>query len=615
MAQVDRRWSFGAELVRGGAHVRVHAPKRRRVACVFEDGPTVTLDREADGHFAALVPNVRAGARYRFRLDDERELYPDPASRFQPEGPHGPSEVVDPAFSWTDRAWKGVSLREDGHVLYEMHVGTFTREGTWAAAAEQLEELARIGITVVEMMPVADFAGRFGWGYDGVDLWAPTRLYGRPDDLRAFIDRAHALGIGVILDVVYNHIGPSGNYLGKFGDSWFTKKYDCEWGDAIDFETDPAVRAFFVENAAYWIDEFHFDGLRLDATQCIYDASTKHVLAELTERARAAARGRAIAIVSENEPQHAELVRDFGHDALWNDDFHHSARVAATGRREAYFGCVRGSAQELISAVKWGYLFQGQYYAWQKKRRGHPALDLLATRYVAYLENHDQVANSARGLRVRELTTPGRWRALTTLLLLAPATPMLFQGQEFGSSAPFLFFADHEPDLARLVQKGRGEFMAQFPSIADPAMRAELAAPHDPQTFERCKLRLEERKANAELYAMNVELLRLRREDPVFSARRSDWLHGAVLRDDAFVLRFATGTGQDRVVIVNLGADLDLTCIPEPLLAPPTEKDWHVLFTSEDPRWRGCGTPAAGSLGQRVVPAHSAIVLMEEVGT
>jgi maltooligosyltrehalose trehalohydrolase len=312
MRIASRRLSMGAELVRGGVEFRVFAPKRKRVEIVLErrDGAprTVTLSRGSEGFFAGLADGVAAGARYRIRLDDDAKLYPDPASRFQPEGPHEASEVIDPTtFAWTDQAWTGLAL--EGQVIYEMHVGTFTTEGTYAAAMRELAELRAAGITCIELMPVGEFPGRFGWGYDGVDLYAPTRLYGRPDELRAFVDHAHALGLGVILDVVYNHMGPSGNYLTQFSDHYFTDKYENEWGAAVDFETEPGARAYFVENAGYWIDEFHFDGLRLDATQSIHDASPRHVIVDIGERARAAAGKRKIVLVSENEPQHTKLVR------------------------------------------------------------------------------------------------------------------------------------------------------------------------------------------------------------------------------------------------------------------------------------------------------------------
>ena len=302
---------------------------------------------------------------YRFRLDGENS-YPDPASRFQPEGPHGPSQIVDPAaFGWTDRDWCGIHI--EGQVIYEMHVGTFTRQGTWEAAARELETLSASGVTVLEIMPVADFTGSFGWGYDGVNLYAPTRLYGIPDDFRRFVDRAHSTGLAVILDVVYNHFGSDGAYFTEFSDDYFTDRYENEWGRPINFDgkNSAPVREFIIANAGYWIDEFHIDGLRLDATQQIFDATSPHVLAEITRRAREAAHERSIIIVAENEPQHVKLIRPveqggYGMDALWNDDFHHTAVVAMTGRNEAYYTDYRGTPQEFVSAVKWGYLYQGQ---------------------------------------------------------------------------------------------------------------------------------------------------------------------------------------------------------------------------------------------------------------
>ncbi len=286
---VTRRLPVGAEVVPEGVHFRVWAPQRKKVE-VMAGKSGIELDREEGGYFSGLAEGLEAGALYRYRLDGG-DAFPDPASRFQPEGPHGPSQVVDPsAFQWTDGSWPGIG--RDGQVVYEMHVGTFTREGTWAAAEKELPELAEIGITVIEVMPVAEFPGRFGWGYDGVDLFAPYHLYGKPDDFRRFVDRAHALGIGVILDVVYNHVGPDGNYLKQFSEDYFTDRYKNDWGEALNFETEPAVREFFIANAGYWIDEFHLDGLRLDATQDVKDASEDHILAAAVRRAREAA-GRA----------------------------------------------------------------------------------------------------------------------------------------------------------------------------------------------------------------------------------------------------------------------------------------------------------------------------------
>jgi maltooligosyltrehalose trehalohydrolase len=611
---VRRRWPIGAEVAPEGVHFRVWAPNASRVDVVIAN-TAHTLAPEPDHYFAGLVAGAGDATQYWFRLDGDPQLLPDPASRFQPEGPHGPSEVVDPSrFAWTDDAWRGRAIA--GQVIYEMHVGTFTREGTFAAAARELDELARIGVTVLEIMPVAEFPGRFGWGYDGVDLFAPTRLYGRPDDFRRFVDRAHALGLAVILDVVYNHLGPDGNYLKRFADAYFTDRYQNEWGEPINFDGSDAapVREFFVTNAAYWIDEYHVDGLRLDATQQIFDASPEHVVAAIVRRVREAARGRLTIVVAENEPQETRLARPpehggYGVDALWNDDFHHTTRVAATGRRDAYYLDYLGTPQELISLAKWGFLYQGQRYAWQNKRRGSPTRDLPAAAFVTYLQNHDQVANSGRGERLHALTSASRYRALTAYLLLGPGTPMLFQGQEFAASAPFLFFADHATALARAVGAGRKEFLRQFPGLATPEMQACLADPANVTTFERCKLDLGERARHAEAYQFCVDLLRLRREDGTFGSRPHRNVDGAVLGPHAFVLRFFGDAGADRLLLVNLGTDLMLGETPEPLLAPPEGRTWRVLWHSEAPPYGGCGiAPVESDRGWRL-PAEAAVAM------
>jgi maltooligosyltrehalose trehalohydrolase len=623
----QRRFPIGAELQGGHAHLRVWAPRRRRVSVVI-DGPRrteIALAAEGNGYFSGRATGLGGGGRYRYRLDDDDKLYPDPASRFQPEGPSGPSEVIEPgAFAWTDGDWRGVSPR--GQVIYELHVGTFTAEGTYAAAAERLESLSQLGVTLIELMPVADAPGRFGWGYDGVNLWAPNRLYGRPDDLRRFVAAAHAVGIGVILDVVYNHIGPNENYLGAFSPDYFTDRYQNEWGDAINFDGNNAApsREFFIENAGYWIEEFHLDGLRLDATQQMFDSSEDHILTAIGRRVRAAAAGRGTYLVSENETQETRLVRapqapsdrpsgerGFGLDALWNDDFHHTARVALTGHNEAYYTDYRGTPQELLSAVRWGFLYQGQHYKWQKKRRGTPALDLAAERFVLYLENHDQVANSGRGARLSTLAAPDLLRAMTALLLLAPGTPMLFQGQEFGSTPPFVYFADHDDELARAVAKGRREFLSQFPSLADPEVQQRIPDPAAPDTFTRCKLDWSERDRNRQVWDLHRDLLRLRREDPAFAAQDATLLSTAVLGAQAMLIRYRCAAG-DRLLLVNLGADLHLDVAPEPLLAPPRGAQWRTLWSSEEPRYGGRGTAAVEADDGFRLPGHAAVVLVPE---
>ena len=618
-----RRYPIGVEFLHRSSgppqvHARVWAPECRLVELVTQDdlGPAIdsVLDSEGNGYFSGVIENVQPGTKYRFRLDG-RDAFPDPASRFQPEGPHGPSVMIDPStFAWRDAGWPGVRLADQ--VLYELHVGTFTREGTFVAAIERLGELADVGVTTIEVMPVADFPGRFGWGYDGVNLYAPSRLYGTPDDFRAFVDTAHQHRLGVILDVVYNHLGPDGNYLPRFASRYLSGKR-TEWGDALNFDGEDSapVREFYVTNARYWIEEFHLDGLRLDATQQIFDSSSPHIIADVVGAVRAAAGDKSTIVVGENEPQDAQLLRprkDGGCalDGLWNDDFHHSVWVAATGRSEAYYCGYHGSPQEFISAAKYGFLFQGEWYAWQHNRRGTPSLDIAPERFIVFSQNHDQVANTAHGHRIHRETSPARCRALAALLLLLPQTPMLFQGQEFAASSPFLYFADHKPELALLVRKGRADFISQFASIEAVAADQRVPDPSAVETFERCKLDWSERAANAEAVALHRDLIRLRRDDGTLSRRTPRMLDGAVIAEHAFALRFFGPGGDDRLLVVNLGTRLRPETIPEPLLAPPLHRQWVMSFSSESPEYGGWGTPPVETERHGWwIPAESAVLL------
>jgi maltooligosyltrehalose trehalohydrolase len=615
-ARRDRKLPIGAELLKAGTHFRVWAPKCHEVAVVSEGrrSDRFALEREAEGYFSGLVKDLEPGTRYRYRLDG-REAYPDPASRFQPEGPHGPSMVVDPdSHQWRSTGWCGVP--RGVQVIYEMHIGTFSPEGTWRGAIDALEALAELGVTVIEVMPVADFAGDFGWGYDGVNLFAPTRLYGSPEDMRAFIDAAHGLDIGVILDVVYNHFGPDGNYLRNFSDHYFSTRYSTDWGEAINFDDEgsPAVRAFFLANVRHWIAEYRLDGLRLDATQDIFDASPRHILAEIATAVREAAAGRSTLIVAENEPQQTRLVMPVADggcdiDLLWNDDLHHSAMVRLTGKREAYYTDYRGTPQEFISAAKYGYLYQGQLYRWQKQRRGTATRGLKPSIFVNYIQNHDQIANSGHGQRVAALAGAAQNRAFAALLLLMPGTPMLFQGQEFAASSPFFYFACHKPEIAEAVAKGRAEFLAQFPSLATPEMQALIPDPCDAETFRRSKLDPEERARNAATVALHRDLIALRKHDPVLGRDEPQMVDGAVLSGDAFLLRYFAKDGMDRLLIVNFGSDQRLDAAPEPLIAPPRGCAWTLLWSSEDPHYGGSGTPPIETADGWMLPGHGAVVL------
>jgi len=621
--RLPRRYPIGGEIISPNeTHFRVWAPKVQRVELVLESvGKNARhnshpLTREEDGYFSGIV-EAGSGRRYRFRLDGAEQLYPDPASRYQPAGPHGASEIVDPTqFEWSDQNWRGVRLA--GQIIYEFHLGTFAPEGTWRAAAEKLPLLKEDGITLLEMMPIADFSGRFGWGYDGVNLFAPCHLYGTPDDLRFFIDRAHSLDLGVILDVVYNHFGPDGNYLGAFSDYYISKRPANEWGDCINFDGEHSgpVREFFITNGRYWIEEFHFDGFRFDATQSIHDKSDEYIIGAVGRAARKAAGDRSILLIAENEPQETKLIKPQSQggddlDALWNDDWHHTAIVALTGNRDAYYTDYLGTPQEFISAAKYGYLFQGQPYVWQGAPRGYPTAGTRPEQFVSFIENHDQVANTAFGERVRFLTSPGRYRAMTALLLLGPWTPLLFQGQEFGASAVFRYFSDvGDDELKEAICRGRFEFLAQFPSVAAPEVQARLPVPFHLSTFEGCKLDWSDRERHPQFYALHRDLIRLRHEDARFRESKPNGVDGAVLGRRSFVLRyFADQPNEERLLIVNLGKQHVFSPAPEPLLAPPDKHEWQTLWTSEAPQYGGTGmVPTVTKTGWTIF-AEAAVAL------
>ncbi len=598
--------SIGAIPSAQGTRFCVWAPIAKSVAMAVEGREAqFQLEPEGEGYFSGTIPNVRAGVRYKFSLDGG-ETFPDPASRYQPQGPHGVSEVVDPStYPWseTEADWAGISL--DGQVLYELHMGTFTPEGSYLGAISQFPRLRDLGITVIECMPISEFSGKVGWGYDGVSLFAPFHHYGSPDDLRRMIDAAHQNGLGVILDVVYNHLGPEGNYLAKYSRNYFSRE-NTEWGDAINFDGEHSapVREFFLANARHWISEYHFDGLRLDATQSIHDNGSHgvHILAEIQSEVRTAAGNRKTIVVAENEPQDRRLIckieqQGYGLDAVWNDDFHHSAVVALTGRREAYFSDHLGRPQEFISAAKYGYLYQGQYYAWQSQTRGTSSLGISPRAFITFLENHDQVANFGRALRLRLVSSAARYRAMTALWLLSPGTPMFFQGQEYGAETPFYYFAGHTGELAKAVSEGRAKFMLQFANQDTPEMRAYFKNPEDPMTFNESRLDPTEQGRHPEIVQLHTDLLALRRSDPVLNSSVNVPIDGAVLGENCFVMRYLTPTHDDRLLIVSLGTGIDLPHLPEPLVAPPAGHQWQVVWSSESPEYGGSGSYVPSRFG------------------
>jgi maltooligosyltrehalose trehalohydrolase len=581
------------------------------------DGRLHALTSLKDGYFGSLIEGVGAGARYRFRLDGGPAV-PDLASRCQPDGNDGASMVVDPTFDWTDSGWTGVS-RQDA-VLYELHIGTFTPEGTWAAAAEKLPLLKALGVTILQVMPVGTFKGKFGWGYDVTLPYAPFAPYGTPHDMRRFVDQAHAEGLGVILDVVYNHVG-MGDHFRHYGDHWFSRDADTEWGASFNYDGphNRAVRGYICGNAAYWIEEFHLDGLRIDAAQALHDKSAVHILTELTAAARAAAGKRSIYVHVENQPQERLMIKSpeaggHGVDSMLNDDFQHAVRVAATGHDDYYYRDYRGTPQELVSALKYGFLYQGQRSDMRDKAYGTPNLDTPPEHFVHFLENHDQVANSARGFRLPALMSPARLRAVTALLLLGPQTPCLFQGQEWGPANPFLYFMALEGDEAAAVAEGRHKSLSNFPGVGDPAMQVLLADPADPKTFNASKLDWSERERHAQLVRLHTDLLKLRRELPGLRQSTPDRrIDGAVIGDAALLMRYRTSTpDQDLMLMLNLGRDLQLGVVAEPLLAPPDGHGWQLHWSSEHPEYDGAGRRPADPERFWILPGDCALLFRSE---
>jgi malto-oligosyltrehalose trehalohydrolase/4-alpha-glucanotransferase len=488
------RMPFGAELQPGGkVRFRVWAPRHREVK-VELDGGTLAMGSVAEGWHELVTDRAGAGARYRFVLPDGLRV-PDPASRYQPEDVHGPSEVVDPAaYVWRDEAWSGRPWEQA--VIYELHIGAFTSQGTFRAAIGKLDHLVALGITAIEIMPIGDFPGVRNWGYDGVLPYAPDSSYGRPEDLKALVEAAHAHGLMVLLDVVYNHFGPEGAYIHPIAPQAFTDRHKTPWGAAINFDgpDSSSVREFVIHNALYWIEEFHLDGLRLDAVHAIVDDSAKHLLEELAERVRAATPGRQIHLVLENEANQAErLVRGENgaprwYTAQWNDDVHHVLHVAASGEATGYYADYKDDTRKLARALAEGFAFQGELMPYRGRPRGAPSAQLPPTAFVAFIQNHDQVGNRAFGDRVTDFAPAAAVQAIAAVYLLLPQIPMLFMGEEWGAAQPFPFFCDFGPELADPVRQGRREEFARFPEFQDPAMRERIPDPMDEQTFASAKL-------------------------------------------------------------------------------------------------------------------------------
>ena len=511
---------FGAQMTPQGVRFRLWAPNCTQVSLCLEQEahePVLPMPSVGNDWFELLVPQTGPGTRYRFEVNDGLRV-PDPASRFNPEDVHGASEVVDPtAFPWQDGAWRGRPWAEA--VVYELHVGTFSPEGTYAGVIPRLDYLVQLGVTAIELMPVADFPGARNWGYDGVLPFAPDSQYGRPEDLKALIDAAHAKGLMVLLDVVYNHFGPEGNYLYVYAKQLFTERHHTPWGAAINYdgEGSPTVRDYFINNALYWLHEYHFDGLRLDAVHAIADDSEVHILTELAARVRASiGNERHVHLVLENDANQARFLGPAQYVAQWNDDIHHALHVLVTGESDGYYADYADAPyRHLGRCLAEGFAYQNDASEFRDGEvRGEPSTHLAPQSFVAFLQCHDQVGNRAFGERITDIATPEAVRAAAAIYLLAPNIPMLFMGEEFGASTPFQFFCDFGEELRDAVTQGRRREFGKFARFADAETQAAIPDPNLQQTFQASKLDWSSltQPAHAAWLAYYRELITLRHE-------------------------------------------------------------------------------------------------------
>lgn len=605
----DAPWlpSLGACVRPEGVFFRVWSPQAKALEVAIARGgrplTTRALVRDRDGCFEGLISEAAAGDEYRYFVDGHGP-FPDPASRRQPAGVHGPSLVVDPrAFCWTDDDWRGLPPGE--LAFYELHLGTFTPAGTFDGAAGKLGALAELGVTAIELMPVAEFPGRWNWGYDGVALFAPARCYGAPDRLRALVDAAHRLGLAVFLDVVYNHLGPDGNYASSFSPDYFTRARRSPWGDAInlDGEGSRQVREFLIENALHWIHEYHLDGLRLDATHALADDSPRHFLAELSDRVRASLPARRrVALIAEDDRNLSAIVKPraaggWGLDAVWADDFHHQVRRLLAGDHEGYFADYEDRVDDLAVILRQGWLYAGQYSGYRRGPRGTAPDGLEPCRFVFCLQNHDQIGNRAFGERLNSQISAAAFRAASVLLLAAPQTPLLFMGQEWGASSPFQYFTDHEPALGEKISEGRRREFEAFSRFAAPDARARIPDPQAEATFERSRLAWGERDAvEAEgLLRLHRALLQLRRAE--FSRSGPLAARVAAFPDKNGVALKRSGSTHDYLILVQLRGPgrVDLGALGLPGIAGR----WRAAVDTEDAQYCTDPRPVAFRLDAR----------------
>jgi len=591
---IERQRLGATYLGSGRCHFLVWAPAAERVELqiVSSGDRCVPLERAGLGYHKAVVDNVEPGILYGFRLNGQKER-PDPASRYQPGGVHGPSELVDfSTFPWNDGHWSGLKLED--YVLYELHVGTFSVEGTFDAVVPRLDELKLLGVTALELMPVAQFPGNRNWGYDGVYPFAVQNSYGGPEGLRRLVDACHQRDMAVVMDVVYNHLGPEGNYLADFG-PYFTAVYRMPWGAAVNFDgpqSDAVVR-FFVENALYWIDDFHIDALRLDAIHGIVDRNAQPFLALLTGAVQEFAKrtGRKVYVIAESDLNDSRFLlpresHGYGLDAQWNDDFHHAVHSLLTGERAGYYQDF-GRMEDLVKAFSEGYVYSGQFSEYRQRRHGNCSREIPAHKFVVFAQNHDQIGNRMLGERLTELVSFEALKLCAGLVLLSPFVPLLFMGEEYGETAPFLYFTSHsDPDLIQAVRTGRKEDFAAF------GWQQEPPDPQDESIFTHSKLNhdLAKREPHRNLRDFHQELIRLRRSVPalrVLSKENAD-IKGFEKEKILLVTRWSSNS--QVFMAFNLG-DADT-----PLAAPMPKGRWEKCLDSSDQRWGGRGSTTSEML-------------------
>lgn len=565
----DGSWQF-LLWAPNGRSVRLH---------LCDTDELVSMEPLANGYYQAVVSGLRDRAQYLYRLDDNRGL-PDPASRFQPEGVHGPSQIVDlEEFSWTDQSWKGRALEES--IFYELHVGTYSPEGTFDAVIPHLPELVDLGITTIEMMPIAQFPGSRNWGYDGVYPYAPQNSYGGPDALRRLVNSAHSHGLAVALDVVYNHLGPEGNYLNAFG-PYFTDRYRTPWGQALNFDGQGSdeVRRFFIENALYWLEDYHFDALRLDAVHGIFDFSARHFLAELQSAvdALSARLGRRLHLIAESDLNDSRLLHDLKHggyglDAQWSDDFHHSVHTLLTKEKRGYYSDFGGVAP-LAAILKSGWYYSGQHSTFRGRRHGNSPEGIASSKFVVCTQNHDQVGNRAAGERLTALVDFESLKLAAGINLLSPFLPLVFMGEEYGEPAPFQYFTSHgDSALVEAVRRGRREEFAAF------GWQESVPDPQDEQTFLRSHLKhsLNEAQPHRTLVRFYRELICIRKQFKL-GAAPSHTVRD--LGNDALLLAFETSP-QSLAIVFNF-AECAVT-----MSAPELKGDWTLILDSSARSWSG----------------------------